>query len=118
MCCLIILFVAIAFCFRWHTLAYIESTGQLYSFGRNNYGQLGVGTTEAREAPCTVKAQWTKYQGCSEAASCFPLGINGSYSNTIEYMDVQHGSYVFKIFSGGSQNFAILYGLQVRKFDD
>ena len=37
----------------YHSLA-INSDGYLYSFGRNNYGQLGLGDTSQRNSPVKV----------------------------------------------------------------
>ncbi|MDY0003016.1 MAG: protein kinase [Polyangia bacterium] len=38
-----------------HTCAVLEDRGEVHCWGRNNYGQLGVGDTDARNRPSQVK---------------------------------------------------------------
>lgn len=40
----------------YHSLAAVASTGQLYAWGANDYGQLGDGTTTDRSAPVRITA--------------------------------------------------------------
>uniref|UniRef100_A0A8C5PTZ4 HECT and RLD domain containing E3 ubiquitin protein ligase 4 n=1 Tax=Leptobrachium leishanense TaxID=445787 RepID=A0A8C5PTZ4_9ANUR len=73
-----------------HTMAFVPSSGRVYSFGLGGNGQLGTGSTCNRKSPFTVKGNWV------------------SYCDFINHSD--SGLYcVRKIFSGGDQSFAHYY---------
>ena len=38
-----------------HTILYIKSDGSLWGIGKNDYGQLGDGTTEDRHIPVMIE---------------------------------------------------------------
>uniref|UniRef100_A0A3B3ZGV1 HECT domain-containing protein n=1 Tax=Periophthalmus magnuspinnatus TaxID=409849 RepID=A0A3B3ZGV1_9GOBI len=42
-------------CGRHHTLAFVPSSGWVYAFGCNNYGQLGTGMWGNSKSPCPVR---------------------------------------------------------------
>lgn len=42
---------------RYHTLAYVPSSGVVYAFGCNNYGQLGTGIFREAISPFPVKTK-------------------------------------------------------------
>uniref|UniRef100_A0A3P8WZL0 HECT and RLD domain containing E3 ubiquitin protein ligase 3 n=1 Tax=Cynoglossus semilaevis TaxID=244447 RepID=A0A3P8WZL0_CYNSE len=44
-------------CGRYHTLAYVPSSGVVYAFGCNNYGQLGTGIFREAISPFPVKTK-------------------------------------------------------------
>jgi len=46
----------------------VTGTGQLYTFGRNQNGQLGLGDTDDRLAPCLVKSLLDKNETVNAAA--------------------------------------------------
>lgn len=48
-------------CPRQHTIAFVPSSGRIYSFGLGGNGQLGTGTTSNRKSPFTVKGNWLPY---------------------------------------------------------
>lgn len=76
-------------CGRQHTLAFVPSSGRVYSFGLGGNGQLGTGSTCNRKSPFTVKGNWV------------------SYSDYTQQSDNADGYYcVKKISSGGDQSFA------------
>ncbi|MEE6488184.1 hypothetical protein FKM82_015154 [Ascaphus truei] len=88
-------FVAQIACGRQHTLAFVPSTGRLFSFGLGGNGQLGTGSTCNRKSPFTVKGNWLP---------------NNDYAQHTENAD---GCYcVKKIFSGGDQSFAHYFNTQ------
>ncbi|XP_059803316.1 probable E3 ubiquitin-protein ligase HERC4 isoform X1 [Hypanus sabinus] len=72
-------------CGRQHTLAFVPSSGKVYSFGLGGNGQLGTGSTSNRRSPSTVKGAWIPYS-----------------PNTQDYF------FVKRIYSGGDQSFAYL----------
>uniref|UniRef100_A0A8C5PVV1 HECT and RLD domain containing E3 ubiquitin protein ligase 4 n=1 Tax=Leptobrachium leishanense TaxID=445787 RepID=A0A8C5PVV1_9ANUR len=77
---------------RQHTMAFVPSSGRVYSFGLGGNGQLGTGSTCNRKSPFTVKGNWV------------------SYCDFINHSDSAGGLYcVRKIFSGGDQSFAHYY---------
>ena len=44
-------------CGRYHTLC-VTATSQVYAWGRNSSGQLGLGDTHDRRAPALVEGLW------------------------------------------------------------
>ncbi|GCB64177.1 probable E3 ubiquitin-protein ligase HERC4 isoform X1 [Scyliorhinus torazame] len=82
-------------CGRQHTLAFVTSSGKVYSFGLGGNGQLGTGSTSNRKSPCTVKGAWVSHSGQ------YPPIINAKNNYCIK-----------RIFSGGDQSFAHYYNLQ------
>ncbi|XP_078269385.1 putative E3 ubiquitin-protein ligase HERC4 isoform X2 [Rhinoraja longicauda] len=77
-------------CGRQHTLAFVPSSGKIYSFGLGGNGQLGTGSTSNRKSPSTVKGAWIPYGSNTQKSFC-----------------------VRKIFSGGDQSFAHYYSKQI-----
>ena len=45
-------------CWRLHTLAYVASSGQLYSFGAGENGQLGNNRLSSVNSPVLVHSSW------------------------------------------------------------
>ncbi|KAM4704547.1 putative E3 ubiquitin-protein ligase HERC4 isoform 2-T2 [Rhinophrynus dorsalis] len=82
-------------CGRQHTLAFVPSSGRIYSFGLGGNGQLGTGSTCNRKSPFSVKGNWLSY---SDYAQC-TLNANGCYC-------------VRRIFCGGDQSFAHFFNVQ------
>lgn len=82
-------------CGRQHTLAFVPSSGRIYSFGLGGNGQLGTGSTCNRKSPFTVKGNWISHSDYSQ----LPDRIEGYYC-------------VKKIFSGGDQSFAHYFHVQ------
>ncbi|XP_066456781.1 probable E3 ubiquitin-protein ligase HERC4 isoform X2 [Eleutherodactylus coqui] len=82
-------------CGRQHTLAFVPSSGRIYSFGLGGNGQLGTGSTCNRKSPFTVKGNWISHSDYSQ----HPDSIDGYYC-------------VKKIFSGGDQSFAHYFHVQ------
>lgn len=76
-------------CGRQHTLAFVPSSGRIYSFGLGGNGQLGTGSTCNRKSPFTVKGNWLSHSDYSQ----LPQDVDGYYC-------------VKKIYSGGDQSFA------------
>ncbi|XP_064418774.1 probable E3 ubiquitin-protein ligase HERC4 isoform X2 [Latimeria chalumnae] len=76
-------------CGRQHTLAFVPSSGRIYSFGLGGNGQLGTGSTSNRKSPFTVKGSWVTYSGQHESST-----------------DAVNCCCVKRIFSGGDQSFA------------
>ncbi|XP_067858724.1 probable E3 ubiquitin-protein ligase HERC4 isoform X1 [Heptranchias perlo] len=74
-------------CGRQHTLAFVPSSGKVYSFGLGGNGQLGTGSTNNRKSPCTVRGAW------------IPHGQYSPVDNAKNHFCVQI------IFSGGDQSF-------------
>ena len=70
----------------------MEGNGKLYSFGTNNFGQLGVGDETKQKAPTLVKGKW---------------GSNGATNSNRENIHIQ------TIFAGGNQSFSVLHNDQV-----
>ncbi|XP_040295004.1 probable E3 ubiquitin-protein ligase HERC4 isoform X2 [Bufo bufo] len=82
-------------CGRQHTLAFVPSSGRIYSFGLGGNGQLGTGSTCNRKSPFTVKGNWISHSDFSQ----HPVSIDGCYC-------------VKKIFSGGDQSFSHYFHVQ------
>ncbi|XP_044155075.1 probable E3 ubiquitin-protein ligase HERC4 isoform X2 [Bufo gargarizans] len=82
-------------CGRQHTLAFVPSSGRIYSFGLGGNGQLGTGSTCNRKSPFTVKGNWLSHSDFSQ----HPVSIDGYYC-------------VKRIFSGGDQSFAHYFHVQ------
>ncbi|KAM9325224.1 putative E3 ubiquitin-protein ligase HERC4 [Gastrophryne carolinensis] len=82
-------------CGRQHTLAFVPSSGRIYSFGLGGNGQLGTGTTCNRKSPFSVKGNWI----CQGDYSQLPHNVEGYYC-------------VKRIFSGGDQSFAHYFHIQ------
>ncbi|XP_055503151.1 probable E3 ubiquitin-protein ligase HERC4 isoform X2 [Leucoraja erinacea] len=76
-------------CGRQHTLAFVPSSGKIYSFGLGGNGQLGTGSTSNRKSPSTARGAWVPYGSTTPKSFC-----------------------VIKIFSGGDQSFAHYYSKQ------
>nr|XP_033798714.1 probable E3 ubiquitin-protein ligase HERC4 isoform X2 [Geotrypetes seraphini] len=76
-------------CGRQHTLAFVPSSGRMYSFGLGGNGQLGTGTTCNRKSPFTVKGNWVSHSSLNLPTS----SLSDCYC-------------VKKIFSGGDQSFS------------
>ncbi|XP_069086869.1 probable E3 ubiquitin-protein ligase HERC4 [Pleurodeles waltl] len=75
-------------CGRQHTLAFVPSSGRIYSFGLGGNGQLGTGTTSNRKSPFTVKGNWVPFAGQYPAPT-------------------EEGTFCVKrIYSGGDQSFS------------
>ncbi|XP_072095264.1 probable E3 ubiquitin-protein ligase HERC4 isoform X2 [Mobula birostris] len=72
-------------CGRQHTLAFVPSSGKVYSFGLGGNGQLGTGSTSNRKSPSTVRGAWIPYSPNAE-----------------------NNFFVKRIYSGGDQSFAYL----------
>ena len=71
----------------------MEGNCKLYSFGKNNFGQLGVGDeTKLQNTPTLVKGEW---------------GSKGATNSNGDNIHIQ------KIFAGGNQSFAVLHNDQV-----
>ncbi|KAM4636375.1 putative E3 ubiquitin-protein ligase HERC4 isoform 2-T3 [Discoglossus pictus] len=82
-------------CGRQHTLAFVPSSGRIYSFGLGGNGQLGTGSTSNRKSPFTVKGNWL------------------SHSDFAQNLGIAEACYcVKKIFSGGDQSFAHYFNVQ------
>ena len=80
----------------------MEGSGKLYSFGRNQYGQLGTGSkSSSQRIPVLVEGQWGRYMQNTSA----PFD---------HVMTDTH--YIHKIFSGGNQNFVLIHSQQVSIF--
>ncbi|XP_069509645.1 probable E3 ubiquitin-protein ligase HERC4 [Ambystoma mexicanum] len=75
-------------CGRQHTLAFVPSSGRIYSFGLGGNGQLGTGSTSNRKSPFTVKGNWIPYND--------------------KYLDQKEDDRccVKRIFAGGDQSFS------------
>ncbi|XP_053307027.1 probable E3 ubiquitin-protein ligase HERC4 isoform X2 [Spea bombifrons] len=82
-------------CGRQHTLAFVPSSGRIYSFGLGGNGQLGTGSTCNRKSPFTVKGNWMSHSDNCQCAH-----------NSEAYFCVK------KIFSGGDQSFAHYFHVQ------
>uniref|UniRef100_UPI00398EDCE3 probable E3 ubiquitin-protein ligase HERC4 n=1 Tax=Pristiophorus japonicus TaxID=55135 RepID=UPI00398EDCE3 len=82
-------------CGRQHTLAFVTSSGKVYSFGLGGNGQLGTGSTSNRKSPCTVQGAWVPYDGPDSPV----LNARDNFCNK-------------RIFSGGDQSFAHYSNLQ------
>ncbi|KAM8924385.1 putative E3 ubiquitin-protein ligase HERC4 isoform 3-T3 [Pelodytes ibericus] len=82
-------------CGRQHTLAFVPSSGRIYSFGLGGNGQLGTGSTCNRKSPFTVKGNWVSHSDFSQRTN----NADGFYC-------------VKKIFSGGDQSFAHYFNIQ------
>ncbi|XP_063291143.1 probable E3 ubiquitin-protein ligase HERC4 isoform X2 [Pelobates fuscus] len=82
-------------CGRQHTLAFVPSSGRIYSFGLGGNGQLGTGSTCNRKSPFTVKGNWVSYSDYTQRAN----NADGYYC-------------VKEIFSGGDQSFAHYFHTQ------
>ncbi|XP_068113476.1 probable E3 ubiquitin-protein ligase HERC4 isoform X2 [Hyperolius riggenbachi] len=82
-------------CGRQHTLAFVPSSGRIYSFGLGGNGQLGTGSPCNRKSPFTVKGNWIS---CSDYTKLSD-NVEGYYC-------------VKKIFSGGDQSFAHYFSIQ------
>lgn len=75
-------------CGRYHTLAFVPSTGLLYAFGCNAQGQLGTGLRGNSKSPLPVR-------------NIQPLGIGNAHARAERYT-------ISKIHSGGDQCFLLL----------
>ncbi|XP_029465562.1 probable E3 ubiquitin-protein ligase HERC4 isoform X2 [Rhinatrema bivittatum] len=82
-------------CGRQHTLAFVPTSGRIYSFGLGGNGQLGTGTTCNRKSPFTVKGNWISHSRQSPSTS------NGGICYCVK-----------KIFAGGDQSFSHYSNLQ------
>ncbi|XP_066303816.1 probable E3 ubiquitin-protein ligase HERC4 isoform X3 [Branchiostoma lanceolatum] len=60
-------------CGRMHTMAYVGSTGRLYSFGLGGNGQLGSNGTKNCNSPTTVEGPFVPFAGNSglEEEQCY-----------------------------------------------
>ncbi|XP_032805642.1 putative E3 ubiquitin-protein ligase HERC4 isoform X1 [Petromyzon marinus] len=76
-------------CGRQHTLAFVPSSGRIYSFGLGGNGQLGTGSTSNRKSPFTVQGAWVPHNG--------PCPSN---------VEKEECCIVKRIFAGGDQSFA------------
>ncbi|XP_030058993.1 putative E3 ubiquitin-protein ligase HERC4 isoform X2 [Microcaecilia unicolor] len=76
-------------CGRQHTLAFVPSSGRIYSFGLGGNGQLGTGTTCNRKSPFSVKGNWVSHSRLNPSTS----SLGDCYCAK-------------KIFSGGDQSFS------------
>ncbi|XP_065063407.1 probable E3 ubiquitin-protein ligase HERC4 [Rhopilema esculentum] len=84
-------------CGSWHTLAVVEGSGKVYSFGMNKFGQLGNGTMEEQaNTPTVVPGMWTTNR--NEEAYCTDVNNFAVYSLFV----------VYRLFTGGNQSFVIL----------
>ena len=100
-----------------HSLA-IDITGQLYTWGGNNYGQLGIGSTDNKSSPVLVSGSrsYVEIQGgysCSYAIDTVgmvwawgrgdngQLGINSTDSQSSPVAIARTGSYVKLGYSVG-----------------
>ncbi|XP_018429019.1 PREDICTED: probable E3 ubiquitin-protein ligase HERC4 [Nanorana parkeri] len=76
-------------CGRQHTLAFVPSSGRIYSFGLGGNGQLGTGSTCNRKSPFPVKGNLLSHSDYSQHSE----DVKGYYC-------------VKKMYSGGDQSFA------------
>ncbi|KAG7264668.1 hypothetical protein CRUP_038842 [Coryphaenoides rupestris] len=78
-------------CGRRHTLAYVPSSGTVYAFGCNAYGQLGTGTHQDARSPAPL--QRSRLIGRSHRTESEPCSITridcGGDHNFILYSDEQ-----------------------------
>ncbi|OCT71800.1 probable E3 ubiquitin-protein ligase HERC4 isoform X2 [Xenopus laevis] len=82
-------------CGRQHTLAFVPSSGRIYSFGLGGNGQLGTGSTSNRKSPFTVKGNWLTHE------------------DYVQRLPEANGCYCVKrIYSGGDQSFAHYFTIQ------
>ncbi|XP_020773412.1 probable E3 ubiquitin-protein ligase HERC3 [Boleophthalmus pectinirostris] len=72
-------------CGRYHTLAFVPSSGLVYAFGCNNFGQLGTGMWGNSKSPCSVRIPFV---------GCFQKGGSKQYTVT-------------KIICGGDHSFLL-----------
>ncbi|XP_078065271.1 putative E3 ubiquitin-protein ligase HERC3 [Mustelus asterias] len=75
-------------CGSYHTLAFVPSSGKIYSFGRGEKGQLGNGETSDRLVPLPVNIINTSDKNGPE---------NGHTTNPV----------IRRIFAGGNRSFAL-----------
>ena len=77
----------------------IDDTGVLYAWGRNNYGQLGDGTTSQRNSPVEVSSvNWANEGGI--------VKIHGTSANDYHSVGVLTGN--GNLFVGGYNGYGIL----------
>ena len=60
----------------WHTCAIVSSSGLAKCWGRNNYGQLGDGSTSTRHSPVSVK--WVSRARSIDAGKYHTCAVVGS----------------------------------------
>uniref|UniRef100_A0A8C6TTE6 HECT and RLD domain containing E3 ubiquitin protein ligase 3 n=1 Tax=Neogobius melanostomus TaxID=47308 RepID=A0A8C6TTE6_9GOBI len=83
-------------CGRHHTLAFVPSSGLVYAFGCNNFGQLGTGMWGDSKSPCPVRIPFI---------GCFQKGGENK-----QYCIITH------IICGGDHSFLLYSYDQVRNF--
>ncbi|OCT70081.1 probable E3 ubiquitin-protein ligase HERC4 isoform X2 [Xenopus laevis] len=82
-------------CGRQHTLAFVPSSGRIYSFGLGGNGQLGIGSTSNKKSPSMVKGNWLTHE------------------DYVRRLPEANGCYCVKrIYSGGDQSFAHYFTIQ------
>ena len=86
---------------RCHTLALIQTSGKVYSFGLGTCGQLGAGSLRKVATPTLVRGQWLGSEALTRPV------VNG---------EERRGMVARGVFAGGDQSFASLAvrGDQVR----
>ena len=89
---------------RCHTLALVQSSGKVYSFGLGKCGQLGTGHLENAATPTAVRGQWLSSEALT---NCVMEG---------EESGGRGGMVAREVFTGGDQSFTSLAicGEQVR----
>ncbi|XP_033108353.1 probable E3 ubiquitin-protein ligase HERC4 isoform X2 [Anneissia japonica] len=78
-------------CGREHTLAFVLSSGRIYSFGSSEYGQLGLGSWNPSTSPLTVNGPWV------------PIGPE----QTPMGFEAGEGMVIQNIYSGGHHCFCV-----------
>ncbi|XP_071953933.1 probable E3 ubiquitin-protein ligase HERC4 [Antedon mediterranea] len=78
-------------CGRKHTLAFVCSSGRIYSFGSSDNGQLGLGSWASHNSPMTVKGPWVPF-GPNQT----PVGVEEG-----------EGMIIRNMYSGGNQCFCV-----------
>ena len=85
---------------RCHTLALIDSTGKLYSFGLGANGQLGTSATTNQKTPTPVHGGWLPSTSLQEEGDLIDFGTPVDLVPLAE-----HGFVVKRVFAGGDQSF-------------
>lgn len=79
-------------CGKRHTMAYIPSSGRVYTVGQAGHGQLGLGSTDLKHTPCPVKGPFVSGQ---------------SDKKSMEEEDAEPTFVIKQIFTGGNHCFAL-----------
>ena len=90
-------------CGYYHSLA-LKLDGSVYSFGRNDYGQLGLGNNEASRVPLRIEALSTLAikdvtSGCYHSIALTKTGSVYVCSCSFVLLTVVTSSYFFYFFS-------------------